>query len=65
MSDDQLNIGPMCIDFLEEHGTRMRQAMKALGEDEEEFKAQENSTSQENFEVQQREDAVMKESPKS
>lgn len=26
----------MCIDFLELHGTRMKEAMKALGEEEEE-----------------------------
>lgn len=38
ISDDKLDIGPTCIDFLEEHGKRMKEAMKALGEDEEELK---------------------------
>ena len=35
ISDDKLDIGPTCILFLEEHGQRMKEAMKALGEDEE------------------------------
>jgi len=34
-SDDKLDIGPTCIAFLEEHGLRMKEAMKALGEEEE------------------------------
>ena len=50
MSDDKLEIGPMCIDFLEEHGKRMKEAMKALGdedfEDEEEAKDQSSTTGQ-------------------
>lgn len=36
ISDDKLDIAPQCIEFLEEHGKRMREAMKALGDDEEE-----------------------------
>lgn len=36
ISDDKLDIGPMCIDFLDEHGKRMKEALKALGEDEQE-----------------------------
>ena len=36
ISDDKLEIGERCIDFLETHGNRMKEAMKALGEDEEE-----------------------------
>ena len=35
IADDKLDIGPQCITFLEEHGTRMKEALKALGEDEE------------------------------
>jgi hypothetical protein len=56
----------MCIDFLEEHGKRMSQAMKALGEEEEEFQqAPDISSTQANVEVRQKEDTVMKESQKS
>ena len=36
ISDDKLDIGPKCIKFLEDHGLRMREALKALGEYEEE-----------------------------
>lgn len=36
ISDDKLDIGSKCIGFLEEHSKRMREALKALGEDEEE-----------------------------
>ena len=35
IADDKLDIGPKCIVFLEEHSTRMREALKALGEEEE------------------------------
>ena len=35
IAEDKLDIGPKCIKFLEDHGTRMREALKALGEDEE------------------------------
>ena len=36
IADDKLDIGPKCIQFLEEHSKRMREALKALGEEEEE-----------------------------
>jgi hypothetical protein len=36
ISDDKLDMGPKCIKFLEDHGLRMRDALKALGEYEEE-----------------------------
>ena len=36
IAENQLNIGLKCIAFLEEHGIRMREALKALGEEEEE-----------------------------
>ena len=29
-------MGPKCIEFIEEHGVRMKAALLALGEDEEE-----------------------------
>ena len=35
IADDKLDIGPQCIQFLEEHGKRMQDAIKALGDDEE------------------------------
>lgn len=34
IADDKLDIGPTCIKFLEEHGCRMKEAMQAIGEDE-------------------------------
>ena len=36
ISDDKLDISPKCLQFLEEHGVRMKEALKALGEEEEE-----------------------------
>jgi hypothetical protein len=36
ISDDKLDMGPKCVKFLEDHGLRMRDALKALGEYEEE-----------------------------
>jgi len=36
IADDKLDISPKCLKFLEEHGVRMKEALKALGEDEEE-----------------------------
>ena len=36
ISDDKLDISPKCIKFLDEHGVRMKDALKALGEYEEE-----------------------------
>lgn len=36
IAEDKLDIGPKCILFLDEHGNRMREALKALGEEEEE-----------------------------
>ena len=35
IADDKLDIGPKCIKFLDEHGVRMREALKVLGADEE------------------------------
>lgn len=32
ISDDKLDIGPQCIQFLETHGKRMQEALKAMGE---------------------------------
>ena len=40
IADDKLDIGPKCIQFLEAHGLRMREALKALGVDEEEEDAE-------------------------
>jgi hypothetical protein len=36
ISDDKLDISPKCINFLNEHGLRMRDALKALGDLEDE-----------------------------
>ena len=33
IADDKLEIGPQCIQFLEDHGKRMKDALKALGEE--------------------------------
>lgn len=41
IADDKLEIGPQCIVFLEEHGKRMREALRALGEDEPEVEQEE------------------------
>jgi hypothetical protein len=38
IADDKLDIGPKCADFLENHGKRMEEALKALGEEDEEQK---------------------------
>jgi len=35
IADDKLEIGPQCIKFLEEHGQRMKEALIALGEEDE------------------------------
>ena len=45
ISDDKLDISPKCIKFLDEHGLRMRDALKALGEYEEEEEEEEVQTS--------------------
>jgi len=42
MSDDCEDIAKKCKDFLEEHGARMRQALKALGDEEEDEKQEED-----------------------
>lgn len=36
IADDKLDIGPKCVKFLEEHGVRMKGALTALGELEDE-----------------------------
>jgi hypothetical protein len=36
IADDKLDISPKCLVFLEEHGVRMKDALKAMGEEEEE-----------------------------
>ena len=41
ISDDKLDISPKCIKFLDEHGLRMKDALKALGEFEEEEEEEE------------------------
>ena len=33
IADDKLDIGPKCIKFLDEHGVRMKEALKVIGED--------------------------------
>ena len=38
IADDKLDISPKCLKFLEEHGNRMKEALKALGEEEEDEK---------------------------
>ena len=35
ISDDNENVRSSCMTFLEEHGQRMQEALRALGEDEE------------------------------
>lgn len=35
-ADENQEIATLCIDFLEEHGARMRDALRQLGEDEDE-----------------------------
>lgn len=35
IADDKLDISPKCVKFLEEHGVRMREALKVMGEDDE------------------------------
>ena len=35
IADDKLEIGPKCAEFLENHGKRMEEALKALGEEDE------------------------------
>ena len=35
IADDKLDIGPKCIQYLDEHATRMKDALKALGEEDE------------------------------
>jgi len=43
IADDKLDIGPKCIKFLEEHGVRMKEALKAMGEcDDDEEEVEEN-----------------------
>lgn len=44
ISDDKLNIGPQCISFLEEHGVRMREALKAMGDLEPEEEEEKENT---------------------
>ena len=39
ISDDSQQIKENCLTFLEEHGARMREALQALGEDNEEMKS--------------------------
>lgn len=34
LSDDNAEISQSCLKFLNEHGTRMKEALKMLGEDE-------------------------------
>ena len=41
ISDDKLDISPKCLKFLEEHGMRMQDALKQLGEYEEEAEEEE------------------------
>lgn len=43
ISDDKLDISPKCIKFLEEHGVRMKDALKQLGEYEEEEEEEEET----------------------
>ena len=39
ISDENQQIKTDCLSFLEEHGARMREALKALGEEDEEMKS--------------------------
>ena len=34
IADDKLDIGPKCLQFLEDHGKRMREALIAMGEED-------------------------------
>ena len=36
MADSQLDIGPKCVAFIEAHGKRMKEALIAIGDEEEE-----------------------------
>ena len=36
IADENLDIGPQCIEFLEDHGKRMKDALKQLGDEVEE-----------------------------
>ena len=38
-ADENQEIATQCIQFLEEHGERMKDALKQLGEDDEEMKS--------------------------
>lgn len=42
ISDDALDISPKCIDFLEEHGNRMKDALIQLGDLEDESEQKED-----------------------
>ena len=37
IADDKLDIGPKCTLFLENHGKRMEEALKALGDEDDEI----------------------------
>ena len=39
MADAQLDIGPKCVAFIEAHGKRMKEALIALGDEQEEEQA--------------------------
>jgi|TARA_B110001450_G_C17598194_1_gene471784 hypothetical protein len=41
IADDKLDISPKCLKFLEDHGMRMQDALKQLGEYEEEAEEEE------------------------
>jgi len=41
IADDKLDISPKCLKFLEDHGLRMQDALKQLGEYEEEAEEEE------------------------
>ena len=43
LSDDCKEINEQCRDFLEVHGGRMKEALKALGEEDEDMKSEDNS----------------------
>ena len=44
ISDEVLDISPQCIGFIDEHGKRMKDALKQLGEEEPEEVEEEKPT---------------------
>lgn len=50
IADDQQDIGPKCIKFLNEHGKRMKEALIALGEETAESETKNDGKAEEKVE---------------